>query len=152
MLPLSPGLCHLPCTCASPTEKGRLPKVGFVDEHNVAEQINCSLEAGQDCALQGWSHVPIWNRWAVHTLTVIHAMVCCVLNCFPRDDWLVSSAKYFQERNSWNCFFFFFLVYINTYIYELWILWIFNTPIPKICPQMVSKSLQFLEMLQWRWS
>ena len=34
--PSEPGALHCPLACASPYKKGRVPKVGFADEHSVA--------------------------------------------------------------------------------------------------------------------
>lgn len=101
--PLSPGLCSAHSPVWDRLKKDGSQRLGLLMRTMLFRKLIAALTQGSTAHCRADQMITIWNRWAVHTLTVIHAMVWFVPNCFPRDDWIVSSAKYFQERNSWNC-------------------------------------------------
>lgn len=61
----------------------------------LLRKLIAGLKQGSTTHCRADQMIPTWKRWAVHMWTVIHRLVWFVLNCFSRDDWLVSSAKYF---------------------------------------------------------
>lgn len=100
--PSVPRTPHHSLTCLSSAQQGWVPMAGLLMSTTLLRKWIAALKEGSSAHCRADQIIPIWKRWAVHMLTVIHAMVCFVLNGFPREDWLVSSAKYFQERNSWK--------------------------------------------------
>lgn len=93
--PSEPGLCIL-SHLGSPIEQGQ-PQHRWLCwcSTTLLRKLIAGLKQGSSTHCRADQAIPTWKRWAVHMWTVRHGMVWFVLNCFSRDSWLVSSAKYF---------------------------------------------------------